>query len=208
MFATKDGEREKKRKRKIFAFNFDDAIFDELKWINRERINWKTFDETLGSYPSFAKSCHFCCNALQRRATKQGQRNTLAEAILLTRGHHSCLTSLPYPTMASRDAPPCFQSPWTRTHPAVRHAPPRFFHSFWLSLSPSTGNNTNFLEPFEHSLCPSRSASLPSKVQNPRFSPRLVPSKRPDIISKTKKSSRFFLYLFDRKRLSVTVNFR
>lgn len=90
--------------------------------------------------------CEIIFSQCEDNRGTEGQRNTLAEAILLTRGHHSCLTSLPYPTMASRDAPPCFQSPWTRTHPAVRHAPPRFFHSFWLSLSPSTGNNMNFLD--------------------------------------------------------------
>lgn len=111
---------------------------DDREWINYVR-------QTLGT--SF-------CNALTARINREteGQRNTLAEAILLTRGHHSCLTSLPYPTMASRDAPPCFQSPWTRTHPAVRHAPPRFFHSFWLSLSPSTGDNMNFLDLFNGQL--------------------------------------------------------
>lgn len=107
----------------------------------------------------------------------KGQRNTLAEAILLTRGHHSCLTSLPYPTMASRDAPPCFQSPWTRTHPAVRHAPPRFFHSFWLSLSPSTGNNMNFLDLSNGQLV----YALPDRCHyraKPKIRPRFAFSKR------------------------------
>lgn len=150
----------------------------------------------------------------------EGQRNTLAEAILLTRGHHSCLTSLPYPTMASRDAPPCFQSPWTRTHPAVRHAPPRFFHSFWLSLSPSTGNNMNFLDLSNGQLV----YALPDRCHyraKPKIRPRFAFSKR-----RAKSSRDFVRYIyiisplkfpfylsfrsihFHRSRKRLSVNFR